>query len=89
MGHHVNIAERRISQDGEVSDIDEIGMGDTQCSKSKEQQGVQPREKVIQSRSGVHRDHSSILSSKTGVAGPMSGHRPDFDPSRGFVVSLL
>lgn len=46
MGHHVNIAERRIGHDGEVSDIDEIGMGDTQCSKFKEQQGVQPREKM-------------------------------------------
>ena len=40
VGHHVNIAERRIGHDGEVSDIDEIGMGDTQCSKFKEQQGV-------------------------------------------------
>ena len=44
--HHVNIAERRIGHDGEVSDIDEIGLGDTQCSKFKEQQGVRPREKM-------------------------------------------
>ena len=46
MEHHVNIAERRIGHDGEVSDIDEIGLGDTQCSKFKEQQGVRPREKM-------------------------------------------
>ena len=62
--HHVNIAERRIGHDGEVSDIDEIGLGDTQCSKFKEQQGVRPREKMpismkMGSDCGNHTHHHS------------------------------
>ena len=45
--------------------------------------------RVIQSRSGLHRDHALILNSEVGLARPMSGHRPDFHPSLGFVLSLL
>ena len=46
VGHHVTIAERRVGHDDEVSDIDEIGLGELRVADPTNSKVIQPREKL-------------------------------------------